>query len=142
MLKCYYLNLKKIKLGSETSDCIFIRYVEYSVVYRFLVLKSDVLDCHIIRETKNAKFFEHISPLSNKLFHAPVEINREITSNEELRRSKRLRKEFSYGNDVQTFLIDNDPLIYSDTICSPNCKFWKEAIKSKVYYFMKNKTWT
>ena len=59
-----------------------------------------------------------------------------------MRRSKRPRKEFSYGNDFQTFLVDNDSLIYSDAISSPNCKFWKEAIKSEIDSILKNKTWT
>ena len=65
----------------------------------------------------------------------------EITSNEELRRSKRPRKEFSYGNDFQTFLVDNDPLTYFDAISSSDSKFWKEAIKTEIDSIMKNKTW-
>ena len=90
---------KKRKLGSKTSDCMFVGYAEHNTAYRFLVLKSGVLDCNTIIETKNAEFFEHIFLLSNKISHPPVEINREITSIEKLRKSKRPRKEFSYGND-------------------------------------------
>ena len=48
---------KKMKIGSKTSDCLFIGYAQHSVAYRFLVLKSNVLDCNTIIETKNAKFF-------------------------------------------------------------------------------------
>ena len=94
---------KKRKLGSKIFDCIFIGYTKYSVAYRFLVLRSDVFDCNTIIETKNVGFFKHIFSLSNKISHAPVEINKEITSNEELKRSKRQRKEFSCGNDFQHF---------------------------------------
>ena len=65
----------------------------------------------------------------------------EITSNEELRRSKRPRKEFSYGNEFQTFLVDNDPLTYFDVISSSDSKFWKKAIKTEIGSIMKNKTW-
>ena len=54
---------KKRKLGSKTSDCMFIGYDEHSVAYRFLVLQSDVLDYNTIVETKNAEFFEHVFPL-------------------------------------------------------------------------------
>ena len=43
---------KKRKIGSKTSDCLFIGYASNSVAYRFLVLKSDVLECNIIIETK------------------------------------------------------------------------------------------
>ena len=96
---------KKRKLGSKTSDCMFIGYAEHSVAYRFLVLRSDVLDCNTIIETKNAEFFEHIFPLSNKISHAPVEINKETTSNKELRRSKKPRKEFSMGMIFKPFLL-------------------------------------
>ena len=35
---------KKRKIGSETSDCMFIGYASNSVAYRFLALKSDVLE--------------------------------------------------------------------------------------------------
>ena len=61
---------KRQEIGSKTSDCLFIGYAQHSVAYRFLVLKSDVLDCNTIIETKNAKFFEHIFS-SNKVSHTP-----------------------------------------------------------------------
>ena len=60
-------DLKKRKIGS-TFDCMFIEYASNSATYRFLVLKSDVLECNTIIETKNAEFFEHTFPLSEKNF--------------------------------------------------------------------------
>ena len=48
---------KKRKIGSKTSNCMFIGYANNSVAYRFLVLKSDVLESNTIIETKNAEFF-------------------------------------------------------------------------------------
>ena len=54
---------KRKKIGSKTSDCMFIGYAKHSAAYRFLVLKSEVLDCNTIIETKNAEFFEHNFPL-------------------------------------------------------------------------------
>jgi len=120
---------------------MLIGYAEHSAAYRFFVLKSDVLDCNTIIETKNAEFFEYIYPLSDKNFHTPVETNREITSNEELRRSKRPRKEyFSYGNDFQTFLVDNEPSNYFEAISSSDAKYWKEAIKIEIDSIKKNNT--
>ncbi|XP_075108911.1 uncharacterized protein LOC142180744 [Nicotiana tabacum] len=74
------------KIGSKTADCMLIGYAEHSAAYRFLVLKSDVLDYNTIIEIKNAEFFEYIYPLSDKISHTPVETNSEITYNEELRR--------------------------------------------------------
>ena len=35
---------RKGKIGSKTSDCMFIGYASNSVAYRFLVLKSDFLE--------------------------------------------------------------------------------------------------
>ena len=48
-------NHKKRKIGSKTSDCMFIRYASNSEAYRFLVLKSDVLECNTIIETKKCR---------------------------------------------------------------------------------------
>ena len=59
-------NPKKRKIGSKTSDCMFIGYVEHSATYRFLVLKSDMIECDTIMETKNAEFFEDVFPLRSR----------------------------------------------------------------------------
>ena len=133
---------KKRKIGSKTADCMLIGYAEHSAAYRFLVLKSDVLDCNTIIETKNAEFFEQNFSLCFKNSNTPVERNNEtISTIEELRRSKRPRKEyFSYGNDFQTFLVDGEPLNYFEAISSSDAKFWKEAIKMEIDSIMKNNT--
>ncbi|XP_070055248.1 uncharacterized protein [Nicotiana tomentosiformis] len=129
---------KKRKIGSKTSDCMFIGYAESSAAYRFLVVKSDVLEHNTIVETKNTKFFENIfllkfenipdAPIisSDNISHVPI-IQNDFES-EALRRSKRSRKEKSFGNDFYTYLVDNDPLTYSETISSSDASFWKEAI--------------
>jgi hypothetical protein len=81
---------KKRKIGSKTSDCMFISYVQNSVAYRFLVLKSDVLDYNTIIKTKNTKFFKQIYPLNENISHALVNDNRvDETHVEEVRRSKK-----------------------------------------------------
>ena len=48
---------KKRKIGSKTSDCMFVGYASNTADYRFLVLKSNVLECHTIIETKTYEFF-------------------------------------------------------------------------------------
>ena len=53
-------DLKKRKIGSKTSDCMFIGYAQQSAAYLFLVLKSDILDRNTIVETKDAEFFENV----------------------------------------------------------------------------------
>ena len=50
-------NPEKRKIRSKTYDCMFIGYASNSATYRFLVLKSDVLECNTIIETKNVEFF-------------------------------------------------------------------------------------
>ena len=54
---------KKRKIGSKTSNCMFIGYTSNSAAYKFLVLTSDVLESNTIIETKNVEFFEQIFPL-------------------------------------------------------------------------------
>jgi len=48
---------EKRKIGSKTSDCLFLGYVERSAAYRFLVLNSEIIECNTIVETKNVEFF-------------------------------------------------------------------------------------
>ena len=57
---------KKRKIGSKNFDCLFIGYVQHSAAYRFLVLKSDMIEWDTIMETKNAKFFEDVFPLRSR----------------------------------------------------------------------------
>jgi len=49
-------DLKKRKIGSKTSYCMFLGYAEHSVAYSFLVLNSDIIKCNTIVETKNVDF--------------------------------------------------------------------------------------
>jgi hypothetical protein len=50
---------KKRKLGPKTVDCIFLGYAHHSIAYRFLVVKSEVLDNSLL-ESCDATFFENI----------------------------------------------------------------------------------
>ena len=119
---------KKRKVGFKTVHCMFIKYAEKSVAY-FLVVKSGVLSCNTIIETKNDEFFELVFSLSDKISH---ERNNENISNEELWRSKRPRKEyFSYGNEASN---------YFEAISSSDAEYWIEAIKIEIDSIMKSKT--
>jgi len=55
---------KKRKIGSKTSDCIFLGYIEHNIAYRFLVLNSDIIECNTSRD-ENVELFEHIFPLND-----------------------------------------------------------------------------
>ena len=50
---------KKHKLGPKIVDCVFLGYAQRSIAYRFLVVKSEVLDMHVdsIMESRDATFF-------------------------------------------------------------------------------------
>ncbi|XP_070030752.1 uncharacterized protein [Nicotiana sylvestris] len=119
--------------------------------YRFLVVKGDVLENNTIVETKNAEFFENIFPLKfEKISNAPIIPSDNISNvsiikndfgSEDLRRSKRSRKEKSFDNDFYTYLVDNDPLTYSEAISSYDASFWKEAIDVELDSILQNKTW-
>ena len=85
-------------------------------------MKSDVQESNTIIETKNAEFFEHIFPLFEQISHTPTIVDAEKSYDEhvptsvddmesthdELRRSKRPRKEVSFGYDFYTYLIESE----------------------------------
>jgi len=61
---------------------------------------------------------------------------------EDLRRSKRQRKETSYGDDFYTYLVGNESLSFSEVISAPYAKHWDKAIKTEIDSIKKNSTWT
>ena len=63
------------------------------------------------------------------------------SSHDELRRSKRQRKEVSFGYDLYTCLIKNEPSSYFEAISFSDTLLWKEAIKTELDSILKNKTW-
>ena len=55
-------------------------------------------------------------------------------------RSKKERKETSFGNDFFIYLVDKDPVTYSEAISSFDSLFWKEAIKVEIDSLLQNQT--
>jgi transposase InsO family protein len=47
LAKVNVLVSKKRKLELKTVDCVFLGYAHHSIAYRFLVVKSEVLDMHV-----------------------------------------------------------------------------------------------
>ena len=72
LAKIILLDPKKRKIGSKTYDCMFIQYASNSATYRFLVLKSDVLECNTIIETKNNFFNIFFHFMKKFLIHPQV----------------------------------------------------------------------
>jgi len=107
-------NSKKRKIDSKFFNCLFIGYVDHSAAYRFLVLKSDVLSCNTTIETKNVKFLENVFPLKLESVSDKPYLNKEdVNSYDNLRRSRRQRKETSFGSDFYTYLVENEPQAFS-----------------------------
>ena len=95
---------KKRKIGSKTSGCLFLGYAEHSDAYRFLALDSNIIERNTIVKTKNVEFFENVFLLKvSSTSEQPIDIVSD-TMCEDLRRSKRQRKETSYGDDFYTNL--------------------------------------
>ena len=148
---------KKVKIGPKTVDCIFIGYPPHSTAYRFLVYESKIPDIqkNTIMESRNASFFENIfpcnpgieRPITSKRTHESVDENNEDEGSDDedvgvVRKSKRQRKEKSFGSDFMTYLLEEgDPKTYKEAVTSPDGPMWKEAIKSEFDSILQNHTW-
>ena len=152
---------KKVTIGPKTVDCIFIGYAHNSTAYRFLVHKSEISDIHenTVMESRNASFFENIFPYKEKQGSkrtreerdndndSVIETNVDTSTNDisenekedEPRRSKRARKEKSFGEDfLMAFLVENVPKTLAEAMASPEAPFWNEAVRSELDSIMQN----
>jgi hypothetical protein len=125
---------KKCKLGSKTVDCVFLGYAQWSIAYRFLIVKSEVSDMHVdtIMESRDTTSFENMFPMKD--MHsissfsteiapesiAPVESSKQPVENEEIlqkddseapRRSKKQRVAKSFGDGFTVYLVDDTHLL-------------------------------
>ena len=134
---------KKVKIGPKTVDCIFIGYAQNSSAYRFLVYKSEIPDIHrnTIMESRNTSFFEHIFPYkgpssSMRTYETmnkdSQDQDQEQKVEDELRRSKRIRIEKSFGLDFLTYLLENEPQSFQEAMNSLEGPLWKDTIKSEI----------
>ena len=111
-------------------------------------------------ESRNASFFEHVFPCKNRdnpkrtheVRDANIFTNEASTSGtsfddaeifaDEPRRSKRARKEKSYGEDFfMVFLLENEPRSFAEAMSSPDADLWKEAFNSEIDSIMQNHTY-
>ncbi|KAJ0103510.1 hypothetical protein Patl1_06354 [Pistacia atlantica] len=147
---------KRKRLGPRTVDCMFVGYAQNSAAYRFMVIKQEVglYDANTIIESKNAYFFENIFPKKincekalpqNETFESSPQNetlrNSSKSSELEIRRSKRVRKAKSYGDDYYVFLTEDDPQTYKEAMTSRDASLWKEAVNNEIESIMSNHTW-
>lgn len=123
---------KKVKLGPQTVDCIFIGYAGHSSAYQFLVHQFDMSDIHmnIIMESRNVSFFEE--EFSYKSTHESSSLKRthdtivdqhygsmDKGNDNEPRQGKRTKVAKSFGPDFLTFLLENEPQSYKEAMSFP-----------------------
>ena len=147
--------VKKRKLGPKTVDCVFLGYAKNSIAYRFLVIKSGVADVNVntVIESSDATFFENIFPMkrdetpSDNLIPYPIpepvvpSETPDVENNSEEcvpRRSKRQRREKSFGNDFAVFLVDDEPRTLLEAFASPDADYWKETVQSEMDSILAN----
>ena len=133
-----------------------------SSAYRFLIHKSKHSEIHVntIIESRNASFFEQIFPnktgqetSTNKRSYNAItshdqeqdqeqEQERKLDKNEEEepRHSNRVRTTKSIGPDFLTFLLENGPLTFKETMSSSEVFLWKETVNSEVESILQNHT--
>ena len=73
--------------------------------------------------------------------HVPTAVDSMESSHDELRRSKRQRKEVSFGDDFYTYIIENDPSSYFEAISSSDALLLNGAIKTELDSILKNQMW-
>lgn len=98
-------------------------------------MKSDVLNKNTIIETKKSKVFKNVFPL--KVEHIPKRIENPAPSSKEisnevlgesLRKSKRQKKETSFGYNFFTYLVEGELKDFYDAIFSPDVEYRKKLL--------------
>jgi hypothetical protein len=154
-------DLKRSKLGPRTSKCVAVSYASHCKAHCFLELDSNV-----IIESTDAEFFESNTIKNSKFSEASTSNNENIFENVvlqneekfEIRKSKRIRKEISFGSDFLTYFIeDNSQVIVNEVgaccnleyklsnikeaMKSRDSTFWKESINDEIESIMFNNIW-
>jgi hypothetical protein len=80
-----------------------------------------IKDLHVtgLKTVLTAIFFENVFPLKNKeklLHESSIASNKFVDDVQELRRSKRARKERNFGNNFIAYIVDDDPTCYCEAI--------------------------
>ena len=163
----YYKNLdpKRTKLGPRGIKSAFVGYASNSKAYRLLDLESNV-----IVESRDVEFFENLTT-KGKSSHTPTNedsqeenSSRVVEKQQELRKSKRVRKVKELGPDeidsqlISFYLVEgsrehfirkvpiilqveDDPKTFKEAMASRDSAFWKDAIQDEMDSIMSNHTW-
>lgn len=91
---------------------------------------------------KNIEFLEHIFSLKSSGTSKQHIDSVSDDISKDVRRSKRQRNETSFGDDFYTYLVENDPISFSEVTSVLDAKFWDKAIRIEIDSINKNNTWT
>jgi hypothetical protein len=152
------------KLGQKAIKCILLGYAQHNKGYRFLVVEpNNSVEVNTVIKSRDAEFYENrftsIPSINDKMVE-PIRNNNESSESSKSSelRSKRMRKEKSFGPDFIVYLVegsrdssckqkmispnvDSDPLTYEEAMKSQDVAFWKEAINDEMDSIMGNNTW-
>ncbi|KAJ9551062.1 hypothetical protein OSB04_015107 [Centaurea solstitialis] len=153
---------KRSKLGDRAIKSIFVGYAVNSPAYRLLDKETGV-----IVESRGVDFLEDKFSGDAENSDRILDSNLPGTSNngsktsqkvDEPRRSTRVRKEKSLGDDFLSYLvegnhkkvtreiifsinIDDDPKTFEEAMSSRDASLWREAINDEMDSIMSNGTW-
>jgi hypothetical protein len=141
-------------------------YAHHIIAYRFLVIKSEILDVHVdtFLESHDVTFFDNIFPMKNSYDMSSLSVNMIVDTSPEPskifdhaehtsepiydeidgeapRRSKRPRTAKFFGDDFTVYLMDDTPKIIVEAFASPGVDDWKEAVHSEIDSILSNGTW-
>ena len=146
LAKVKILEPKRKKIGPKTVDAIFIGYASNSNANRFLVIHSEVNDINknTIIESRDAIYFEDTFPFKIRIENDHSSNSNRVETREENenipRRSKRSRIEKTIGDDFYTYLIEDSPTTFEDSMKSLDLPFWKVAVNNEMNSLIQNHT--
>ena len=138
---------KRTKLRPKTQESVFLGYALHRKAYRILVIHGQDKDSII--ESTDAVFFEDCFPFKQVVSGTSgtdrrpaqvIESGSKESVDVEPCRSKRPRKETSFGPDFLTYILESDPASYQEAMQSPDAAFWKEALNSEIEFIFSNHT--
>ena len=107
------------------------------------------MHANTIIESWNASFFENVFPYkstqesnSSKMTHdTAISSSQDQQDDDKPRRSKRTRTSKSFGPDFLTYLLEDEPQSFKESMSSPEAPYWKEAINDEVESILQHHTW-
>ena len=79
--------------------------------------------------------------IGQKRSHKLICDENDETTDSVSRRNKRARKSTSFGPEFMTYIIENEPRTFQETMSCLESAYWKEAVNSEIESILHNHTW-